>query len=112
MQALTTGASLGVCGSSTRSHARAQAEHERVQSALFDARQAREEADTAAAPSAADLAAEERDALALRIRCALWDNGTSSGAQEVSLVIVGFLQCVLAGGAACSLPGACMSHPE
>ena len=59
-------------GSSIVRHARAQAEHERVQSALFDARQAREEADSRAAPSAADLAAEERDALALRVRCHIW----------------------------------------
>ena len=40
-----------------------------MQSALFDARQLHEEADNRAAPSAADLAADERDALALRVRC-------------------------------------------
>ena len=43
-----------------------------MQSALFDARQLREEADSRTAPSAADLAVEERDALALRVRCPLW----------------------------------------
>jgi hypothetical protein len=44
-----------------------QAEHERVQSALFEARQAADEAAGAAA-TASDQAAEERDALAARVR--------------------------------------------
>ena len=45
-----------------------QGEHERVQSALFEARQGRDEAGSEAA-SASEAAAEERDALAARVRC-------------------------------------------